>query len=188
MNQVAEKYHQDEDQLALERVQIIRAKDNPAEFASLYEKYFEQVYYFILKRVESEDTAGDVCSTVFLKALTNLSGYRDMGLPFSAWLFRIARNELFTLYHKKKLELVLSVESTGILQMVHEMGQKPDADYTDLHLAISQLPSGDIELIEMRFFEGRPFREIAQILEITETNAKVRTYRVLDKLKLKLKK
>lgn len=182
------KYHQDDNQLAAERIQIQRAKDNPAEFAVLYEKYFEQVYYFIFKRVESADTAGDICSTVFLKALTHLSGYRDMGLPFSSWLFRVARNELFTLYRRSKVELVLSVETSGILQMVNEMGNAQQQDYSDLHQALSELAAQDVELIEMRFFEGRPFKEIAQILDMTETNAKVRTYRILDKLKTKLKK
>ena len=49
--------------------------------------------------------------------------------------------------------------------------------------SLQDLKEGDLALIEMRFFEQRPFKEIADILEITESNAKVKTYRILEKIK-----
>lgn len=177
------KYHLSEEQLDKERVLIEEAKKNVDAFDALYRKYFEQIFYFILKRVEQEDVAADICSQVFLKALTNLAKYKYMGLPFSSWLFRIARNEMFDLHKKDKIEMVVSIENKGIQMMIAELGNEEKEDYHKLHQALSRLEAEDMELLELRFFEDRPFKEIGEILAITENNAKVRTYRILDKLK-----
>lgn len=180
-------YHQNKEQIDQEQLLVQEAKKNSSAFGVLYKKYYEQVFLFILKRVESEDTAADVASQVFLKALTHLSGYKDMGLPFSSWLFRIARNELYDLYQRKKIEMVVSLETRGVVQMISEMGGAQQNDHSPLYSALEGLKNDEMELIELRFFEQRPFKEIGEILEITENNAKVRTYRVLEKLKQLLK-
>jgi RNA polymerase sigma-70 factor (ECF subfamily) len=183
MNQVSTPYHQSKEQLAQEKTLVQEAQKDKTKFGLLYKKYFEQIFYFILKRVESEDTAADVTSQVFLKALINIPKYKDMGLPFSSWLFRIARNELYDMYRQKQIQMVVSIESNGIVQMIADMGDEQKEDYSDLTTALSQLDEDEMELMEMRFFEKRAFKEIGEILDITENNAKVRTYRTLDKLK-----
>lgn len=183
MKETLTKYHQTKEQIEQEMLIVQEAKKNPSRFGVLYKKYYEQIFLFILKRVESEDTAADVTSQVFLKAMLNLSKYKDMGLPFSSWLFRIARNEMYDLFQQRKVEMVLSVETGGLMEMLTEMGGEEKQDHSDIHYAISQLEESEIELVELRFFEHRPFKEVGEILDITENNAKVRTYRVLDKLK-----
>jgi len=162
---------------------IKEVQNDTSKFELLYKKYFEQIFLFALKRVESEDIAADIASQVFLKALSNISKYKDMGFPFSSWLYRICRNEIYDLHKKNKIQLVLSIETTGISKMVSEIGEKSKEDYEDLHKALEYLDDDEVELIELRFFEQRPFKEIGEILEITENNAKVKTYRILDKLK-----
>jgi len=183
MNQVLSPYHQTKEQLEQEKILVKEAQEDKAKFGLLYKKYFEQIFLFILKRVESEDTAADITSQVFLKALINISKYKDMGLPFSSWLFRIARNELYDMYRQKDVELVVSLESKGVMEMISEMGEELKQDYSQLTAALSLLENDEMELIEMRFFEKRAFKEIGEILDITENYAKVRTYRLLDKLK-----
>jgi RNA polymerase sigma-70 factor, ECF subfamily len=183
MNEVLSPYHQTKEQLDQEKILIVEAQKDKAKFATLYKKYFEQIFLFILKRVESEDTAADITSQVFLKALINLPKYRDMGLPFSSWLFRIARNELYDMYNQKQIEMVVSLESKGIGQIIDEIGDEQKEDHTRLTAALALLEENEMELIELRFFEKRAFKEIGEILDITENNAKVRTYRILDKLK-----
>lgn len=176
------QYHQSKEQLDEEKILIQEAQKDRAKFAPLYKKYFEQIFRFILKRVEGEEVAADITSQVFLKALTNIAKYKDMGFPFSSWLFRIARNELYDMYRKKEVEMVVSLETKGIVVMISEMG--PDQkDHSHLTAALSQLDEDEMELIELRFFEDRAFKEIGEILNITENNAKVRTYRTLDKLR-----
>ena len=187
MNETLTTYYQSKEQIDQENILIIEAKKDSSKFAVLYKKYFEQIFLFVLKRVESEDTAADITSQVFLKALTNLSKYKAIGFPFSSWLFRIARNEMYDLYNNHKLKMVVSIECKGVSEIISEIGEDEKEDYTKLNMALGFLDDDEMELIELRFFEKRHFKEIGEILEITENNAKVRTYRVLDKLKKLLK-
>ena len=185
--QIMSTYHQTTDELQNEKEIIRLAQKDTAHFEVLYKKYYAQIYLFVLKRVEDQDKAKDITSQVFLKALTNLGKYRDMGVPFSAWLFRIARNAIYDLYNANKINMVLSIETRGVEEMISEMQTEEPEKHEDLHAALARLDEDEVELIELRFFEARPFKEVGEILGITENNAKVRTYRVLDKLKTYLK-
>lgn len=176
-------YHQTNEQILVEQDLIRAAKGDSSKFGALYKKYYEQIFLFILKRVESEDTAADITSQVFLKALVNLSKYRDMGLPFSSWLFRIARNELYDLSSQNKIEMVVSIEHKGVAKIIREIGDEAKEDDSKLYAALEELDNDEMELIELRYFDKYSFKEVGEILEITENNAKVRTYRVIDKLK-----
>jgi RNA polymerase sigma-70 factor (ECF subfamily) len=72
--------------------------------------------------------------------------------------------------------------------MASEMNEQSSEEHYQLLLqAIKDLPEDDLQLIEMRFFESKPFREIGEILAITENNAKVKLYRVLDRMKIVFK-
>ncbi|MCB0212312.1 MAG: hypothetical protein KDJ52_23425, partial [Anaerolineae bacterium] len=81
---------------ASQEAQLIkRAKSGDTDaFAGLYDIYIDDVYRFILHRVGNKQTAEDLSSQVFLKAWDNLGRYKMQGLPFGAWLFRIARNSV----------------------------------------------------------------------------------------------
>jgi RNA polymerase sigma-70 factor (ECF subfamily) len=79
--------------------------------------------------------------------------------------------------------MVVSVETKRLMVMISEMGEEGKKDYSDLNLALEKLDEDEMELIELRYFEKHPFKEIGEILDITENNAKVKTYRVIDKLK-----
>ena len=83
--------------------------------------------------------------------------------------------------------MVVSIESKGMWDMISEIGEDEKEDYTKLYMALTDLTSDEMEMIELRFFEKLPFKEVGEILDITENNAKVRTYRILEKLKTILK-
>ena len=77
-----------------------------------------------------------------------------------------------------------NIESLGIYTIIEEINESKIEEYHDKIVdIISELPEDELQLIEMRFFEKRSFKEIAEILEIMENNAKVKTYRILEKLK-----
>jgi len=109
-------------------------------------------------------------------------------LPFSSWLYRIALNELNDFFRKNATKRTVNLEDNVINLLTADRSSNEDAEEHQQKLgmlkkAIQQLQAEDFLYIEMRFFEGRPFAEIAEILEITENNAKVKTYRILEKLK-----
>jgi len=175
------------DALQQEWLEVQAAVRDRALFRPLYERHFEQVFRFIFRRTADEALTADLCSQVFLKAMQKLDSYSFQGVPFSAWLFRIAGNEIGQHYRAAQKNRVVSVEEIQLGQLL-EPGEEQDDQkkYEALLTALGDLPKGDLELVEMRFFEDRPFREIADILGISEANAKMRTYRILEKMKRKI--
>src|SRR3989442_8797442 len=77
-----------------ERLLIEAAQRDPSRFAELYEDNFERVYAFIARRVRDRDEAEDLTAEVFQQALANLARFEWRGVPFAAWLFRIAANPI----------------------------------------------------------------------------------------------
>jgi RNA polymerase sigma-70 factor, ECF subfamily len=162
---------------------IEASKKDSQAFEPLYVKYYEPILKFVYKRVEGLDDCRDITSIVFTNALGNISKYKHMGFPFSSWLYRIAVNEINMFYRRSKKARIISLNDNGIKSMASESDGVDEELYTALKTSLLHLSEDELLLIELRFFEERPFAEIGEILEISEGNAKIRTYRVLDKLK-----
>jgi len=164
--------------------EIQAAQQDPALFRPLYNRYHEPIFRFIYRRTADEALSADLCSQVFLKAMQRLDRYKFKGVPFSAWLFRIASNEVAQHYRGVQRKRVVSVEDANLSEMMDEIEESDDEQHRQALLnALDDLREKDLRLIELRFFEQRPFKEIADILDITESNAKVRTYRILERMK-----
>jgi len=164
---------------------VIRAaQKDPAMFRPLYNHYFESIFRFIYRRTGSENLSSDICSQVFLKAMQQIGKYQYKGVPFSAWLYRIASNEIAQYFRNTNKNRVISLESSHIGDLIEEIESSQKESYKNALIeALDELKETDVQLIELRFFEQRPFKEIAEIIGITESNAKVKTYRILEKLK-----
>jgi len=167
--------------------EIQAAQQNPARFRPLYERYYESIFRFIFRRTADGDLAADICSQVFLKALQRLGGYQFRGVPFSAWLFRIASNEVAQHFRQNSQKRTVSVEENTLSEVAEEMEIEGELwEVEDLVQALDTLKPDELTLIELRFFEQRPFKEVAEIMGITESNAKVKTYRILERLKKRM--
>lgn len=155
-------------------------------FGLIYDKYFEQIYLFIYKRVQDEAVAGDVCQEAMLKAMHNVAKYEFRGIPFSAWLYRIASNEVNLFFRRNKKIMTVEVEEKHVQTIMEEI-EIGDADKIDnqekLMIVLSELKPEYAEIIELRFFIKYSFKEIADFYEISEANAKMRLYRILEKIK-----
>ncbi len=178
-----------EETMLAEWAEVQAAQKNPARFRPLYERYYDPIFRFIFKRTGEEALCADICSQVFLKALQKLSTYTYKGVPFSAWLYRIASNEVAQHYRNSGKRRVVSIEENQLGEMMEEVDVRVDENQLQLMLEVlDDMPLESMQLIEMRYFEQRPFKEIAQILNITESNAKVKTYRILERMKKKMNK
>ncbi len=176
-----------EEAVLAEWQEIQAAQRNPAMFRPLYDRYYESIFRFVFRRTADEELTGDLCAQVFLKALQKLESYQYKGVPFSSWLFRIASNEVAQYYRQHQKTRVICVEDADLSNMMGEMQEDRDETHlNNLTKVLDTLEDKDLQLIEMRFFEQRPFKEIADILGMTESNAKVKTYRILERLKIKL--
>lgn len=179
-------YHQSGLVLQEELTLIEKAKMNPQFFAPIYNKYHEAIFRYIFKRVDEEEAAYDITSNVFLKALGALNKFEFRGVPFSSWLFRIAKSELYQSFRDKKANRTINIDLVTIVQIVDEIcDDQTEENRQKLLKSLTLLKENELQLIEMRFFEKRSFREIGEILSLTENNAKVKTFRALAKLKKK---
>jgi RNA polymerase sigma-70 factor (ECF subfamily) len=183
------KYHATKANLADEQTIVEAAKKDTKHFAVLYDKYYEQLFRYIYQRVDSKEEAFDITQQVFIKALDNLHKYEYRGVPFASWLYRIASNEMTNSFRLQKIQRTVNIDSVGVFQIIEELEETKIDKYHDkiVEIIAEQLPEDELQLIEMRFFEKRSFKEIGEILDITENNAKVKTYRILEKLKKSIK-
>ena len=123
-----------------EWVEIQAAQANPARFRTLYERYYEPIFRFVFRRTEDADLAADLCSQVFLKAMQRLGSYQFRGVPFSAWLFRIATNEVTQYFRDTQRNRVVSVETHTMTDMAEEMEVEHDGwQVSDMLLALDGL-------------------------------------------------
>lgn len=177
-------YHKSDTALSLELDWIRKAKKDPSEFAPLYKEYHERIFRYIYQRMNDKDLSYDITSQVFIKAMKSIHKYEYRGVPFSSWLYRIAKSELYQSFRDKKAERVVNIESIQLEDVSEEMDTDYLSDKKELLIeGLSKMKENDIQLIEMRFFEKRSYREIGDILELTENNAKVKTFRALERLK-----
>lgn len=163
---------------------IQKSKKDKKHFGFLYEKYFNQIFVFIFKKVQNEDLSSDICSKTFMKAMMNIEKYEDRGFPFSSWLYRIASNEVNLFFRAQKKEVTVQINENQVTVLAQEIDLGNNDK--DLHLILKkleELPLEKSQLIEMRFFEELSFKEIGSIFDITEASAKMRVYRVIESLK-----
>lgn len=177
-------YHHTEEKLRRELEWVRQAKEDPRRFEPLYNKYYEQIFRYIYQRMDDKELAFDITSQVFLKALNNIHKYEYRGVPFASWLYRIAKSELYQSFRDKKAERTINVESMHLFEMIEELEEDTTEEGRELLLeALASMDEEDVQLIELRYFEKRSFKEIGDILEITENNAKVKAHRVVKKMK-----
>jgi RNA polymerase sigma-70 factor, ECF subfamily len=161
-----------------------KSRKNPQAFGELYEKYFDRIFNFIYRQTDDEDLTADLCSQSFLNALNHVHQFQFRGVPVSAWLYRIAANEVNKYYRKQKATRVFSIEELRVKELIALGDDQWDEPLVEKLISyLKDLPTEMLEVLELRFFEDKDFKEISYILNITESGAKMRTYRALDRLR-----
>lgn len=165
-----------------ERIIELSKKDISC-FEALYNKYYESIFRYVHRQTDDEDETADIVSRVFLNAIKALHKYENRGLPFGAWLFKIASNETNKFFRGQKNRL-LSIE-TSKLNLIMECDQlEEDEDRLRVvNQLVNQLEDDEIKILELKFFESKNFKEIAFVLNKKESAVKMRMYRSLNKLK-----
>jgi RNA polymerase sigma-70 factor (ECF subfamily) len=168
-----------------EELIIRKAQQDPKEFRALYERYYKSIFRFVLHRVGEKELTADLTSQVFLKALQKLHQFQFKGFPFSSWLYRIAVNECNDFFRKNKRNRMVLLEEEHAEMLYEEMFGNEILNELKAKLprVMERLAIGEIQYIELRFLEERSFKEVAEIIGVSENYAKVKTYRVLDKMK-----
>jgi RNA polymerase sigma-70 factor (ECF subfamily) len=176
-----------------ERQLIERAKADMNAFGQLCDEYYSQILGYVLKRTARIESAQDITSEVFFKALKNIHRFRWRGIPFSAWLYRIANNEIANHFRKNghrqagldaiSNSIEYSEPSPESEFLAAEAELKKHRDFLILHKSIARLSTRYQEVITLRFFENKLIYEIAEILEKREGTVKSLLHRGLKKLR-----
>lgn len=167
---------------------IIASKKDPKQFEPLYNKYYLPVFRFVYKRTVNTDLAGEVTSIVFVKVLENIKSYKVTDAKFSSWIFRIAYNTIQDKYRESKSSRTVNLTLESIPVITEQDNNKSirEEQLQKLLKLIPELSEEEITLLELRFFEQRKYKEVAEILNLTEENARVKIYRLINKIKKKL--
>jgi RNA polymerase sigma-70 factor, ECF subfamily len=163
-----------------ERLLIEAAQKDPSRFAELYEGNFERVYAYVARRVGSRDAAQDVTAEVFHSALANLGSYQWRGVPFAAWLLRIAANAISDRWHSAAREQGKPSpdEPAHADVSIEEVEER-----AHLFRLVGKLPDDQRRVVQMRFAEEKSIREIAVALGKTEGAIKQLQFRALESLR-----
>ena len=175
---------------------IKAAQTNSQSFVVLYEKYYASIFGYVYRRTMNTELTKDITSEVFLRAFINIGKFKWKGLPFSAWLYRIATNEMNMADRKKKyypqsLDQLIIKESVEISNYALSESERTqmesqgelNKEFIALRKIMITLPVKYQEVISLRYFEGKTIKEIAQILGRKDGTIRSLLSRGLDKLK-----
>jgi RNA polymerase sigma-70 factor (ECF subfamily) len=175
---------------AVEDADLIRqaAKGNMESFNLLVSRWDKRVYNYLLRITQNREDALDLAQDVFLKAYQNLRKLDDPE-RFAPWLYRIAHNEAYSLFRKRKPETDvedIEPEATGVGITVGGSSVFPIELTLAVTGALDRLSPDQREAVVLKIYQGFKFEEMAEILECPVSTVKSRLYTALDLLKADL--
>ena len=162
-----------------ERLLVEAARRDPKRFAVLYERNFELVYSFVARRVADRHAAEDLTSDVFLRALRAIRTFEWRGVPFSAWLIRIAANVVNDKWKSEANAKVVKGDQEAIVTEPAVF----DEGNLRLNALVDELPPDQKRVIVLRFTEEKSIRDIAGEMGRTEGAVKQLQFRALKNLR-----
>lgn len=170
--------------------------DASQAFSDIYLLYLGRVYSYLRSRTETSEDAEDLTQQVFVKALDALPKYRQRGLPFAAWLFRIARNVANDAYRRRRGSITVPwgslpqkfypVDPRNYEMEVLER-QKHKSETEQIRALLKRLSPGDYELVTLRFFAELTLKEIAGVVKRSQGTVQRQMVRILRELKAQYK-
>ena len=168
-----------------ERLLVEAAQRDPARFADLYDCNVERVYAYVCRRIGNRDEAQDVTADVFHQALANLPSFEWRGVPFAAWLLRIAANAIADRWRRSSREQQPG-ENDPEPYPVDPVNIEDVERRAMVFSLVETLPADQRRVIEMRFAEEKSIREIAAELKRTEGAVKQLQFRGIQSLRAQL--
>jgi RNA polymerase sigma-70 factor (ECF subfamily) len=164
-----------------ERTLIAAAQADPARFEALYDRYIQRVYGFVSRRVGNRAEAEDITSAVFEQALASLPKFEWRGVPFAAWLIRIAANALADHWRRTAREAGEAAE------VPDAAGMEAIEQRAILFQLVGRLPDLQRQVIELRFGADKSIREVAAALDRSEGAVKQLQLRALENLRKEMR-
>ncbi len=161
---------------------VAQAKTDPEAFGRLYERYVRQIYNYIYYRIGNVQDAEDLTARVFQRANQHLPRYTERGLPFSAWLYRIAHNSVANWHRDEGRRRALPLSGAVLTDLRAESPEETVEDQRrrdQLLKALRRLPDERQQLIILKFVEQLSNAEIGVIMNRSEGAIKSLYHRTL---------
>lgn len=162
------------------------AGSDPQAFSILFDRYFKRVYHFHTFRIRQKEDAEDLTSETFTKIFEKIHTFTDRGIPFSVWVFTIARHTLIDFTRRTK-QVVTSLDA---LEEYQEPGEEFDHEAIDRSVLIEKLwkattvlPEKQQHIWALKLSSGLSHREIGETLGMTENNVNVAISRSVKTLR-----
>lgn len=174
---------------------VRRAVTDPDAFGQLYARYVTAIYRYAYYRVADAQDAEDLTARVFMRALKHIRRYDERGVPFAAWLYRIAHNVVVNFHRDRSRKPAVSLDELhddgeAREPALHDGGAHESDHAIDLARdqrrligAIRYLPEERQQLIVLKFIEQLPNLEIGQIMNRSEGAIKSLYHRTLLQLR-----
>jgi RNA polymerase sigma-70 factor (ECF subfamily) len=161
---------------------IEAAKADKEAFGLLYERYVDKIYNYVYYRTGNVADAEDLTARIFFRALSHIGNYDDRGIPFSAWLYRIAHNLVANWHRDRSRRKIISLDDIAqwrVQEESPELATQLIEDTDALLKAIRRLPADRQELLILKFVERLSNSEIGDIMGRSEGAVKSLYHRTL---------
>jgi len=175
---------------------IEKAKAKPEFFSEIFDKYYDLILRFIVHRTGNIEVSKDIAAETFYKALNKINTYHPTSAPFSAWLYKIASNEINYFFRRKRYEPVsleasikdINLQIPASVDVENELIEAQEVidnnkKYQFAKEALMKLPDKYREVLVLRFMENLKIAEISEILGKSEGTVKSLISRGVDKLR-----
>ena len=171
--------HRDED-TAL----AVRARTDRAAFGALFDRWLPKIYGYIYKRIGHRETAEDLASRAFEKAMAGIGSFDPARGSWSSWMYRIATNVLFDHYRSNKDASLLEEDAAEQVPSKEDLNALVDRGFTAAAVrgAMEKLPERYRTALALRFFEERTTEEMTEILQVSRGTLAVLVHRSLKAL------
>lgn len=171
------------DYAASDDLQLVAwAKDDRAAFGELYSRYVARIYNYVYYRTGNHQDAEDLTSRVFFRALAHIGNYTDRGVPFSAWLYRIAHNQVANWHRDRGRQRVVPLDDFAVNSVAAdapEAAAESSDEEARLLQSVRELPPERQQLLILKFVERLSNAEIGAIMNRTEGAVKSLYHRTL---------
>ena len=169
-----------------EKALIERAKEDKEAFGQLYELYVDRIYNYVYYRTGNVADAEDLTAKIFMRAMKHIPRYKDQGVPFSAWLYRIAHNLVANWHRDNSRRQMVALDDITHWHVGEESPEFATQLMEDKSLllgAIRRLPADRQELLILKFVERLSNAEIGDIMGRSEGAIKSLYHRTLLSLR-----
>lgn len=165
---------------------VVLAKTDKGAFGELYERYVSRIYNYIYYRTSNHHEAEDLTAKVFMRAMGHIRSYDERGVPFSAWLYRIAHNLVANWHRDRQRRKIIPLDDFMSKRLRSDMPEEEtESKEEQRHLldSIRRLPEDRQQLLILKYVERLSNAEIGKVMDRTEGAVKSLYYRTLSALR-----